>query len=146
MIPEKKIKDLLKNGDRLPVFFIVDLKIGAANKIRLFLDNPKGITISECGIISKYLEEELDKEGLLFDLEVSSPGIDMPFRIPEQYRKNLGGKVEVTFNNGIKIKGVLQELLEDGFQLKVESKEPKTSVEHILFSDIKATKLIVSFN
>ena len=104
MIPAKKIEDLLKSVDNLPNFFIVDLKIGTANKIRLFLDNSKGITISECGIISRYLERVLDEEGLLFDLEVSSPGLDMPFIVPEQYRKNLGKKVKVTFKNGVQKK------------------------------------------
>ena len=46
------------------------------------------------------LKRDLDRDKEDFELQVSSPGLDMPFVVIEQYFKNEGKKVEVTDNDG----------------------------------------------
>jgi len=155
MIRKKEILELLKDGKNLPDFFIVELKTTSKNTIRLYIDNHRGITINECSEVSRYLSYALDTKGFVFDLEVSSPGLDMPLRVPEQYDKYRGKKVEVILTNGVQKKGVLEQVLNEGFLLKEEKKvkvagkkkkEVEIITEQIGFNDIKTTKLIISFN
>ncbi len=63
----------------------------------------KGITIDECAAIHRHIEKSLDRDKEDFELQVSSPGLDMPFGVIEQYYKNEGKKVEVVDNEGSKV-------------------------------------------
>ncbi|TFG52399.1 MAG: ribosome maturation factor RimP [Gemmatimonadales bacterium] len=57
-----------------------------------------GITIAECGTISRALEAWLEREqsiGPRYVLEVSSPGIERPVRWPEHWRRFRGRQVRL---------------------------------------------------
>jgi len=57
-----------------------------------------GITIAECGTISRALEAWLEGEqaiGTRYVLEVSSPGIERPVRWPEHWRRYRGRQVRL---------------------------------------------------
>ena len=51
---------------------------------------PEGVTIEECAKVSRIIESGLDREIEDFELEVSSPGLNSPFKVLPQYFKNIG--------------------------------------------------------
>jgi len=150
-------KDIVKNivlsviGDS--AIFVVDVKVAGGNKISVEVDKPEGITIEECVRISRAIESGLNRETEDFDLEVSSPGLNEPFKVMEQYRKNCGRYVDVVKRDGKKISGLLQQTDDDCIILEVktkireaEQKRPKTVMQTVAvrFSDIKSTKVTIT--
>lgn len=83
-------------------FELVDIeyvKEGSNYFLRVFVDKEGGIDIDECGKISEFLSEELDKNDPVSDayfLEVSSPGAERPLKKPEDVRKAVGKHVYIT--------------------------------------------------
>ncbi|MBO73037.1 MAG: ribosome assembly cofactor RimP, partial [Flavobacteriales bacterium] len=90
MIPESKIKELVQARIEGTKLFIVDINVSLSNKINVLIDGYDGVTISDCIDVSRGVEHNLDREAQDFELEVSSAGLDAPFAVSEQYKKNLG--------------------------------------------------------
>ncbi|MCY4546131.1 MAG: ribosome maturation factor RimP [Gemmatimonadetes bacterium] len=66
--------------------------------LRLLIDKPGGVTIDDCVAINRELSNLLDLEDPIpsrYTLEVSSPGLDRPFKTERDYRKALGKRVKV---------------------------------------------------
>ena len=114
----------------------------------------RGISIGELENVHRYLNEELDKENNDFELTVSSPGMDQPFKVMEQYKKNIGKEVEVKLMGGSKLKGILQSQNSEGIVLhtrekkKVEGSKKKEWIEEdheLPFSEILETRKTISF-
>ena len=158
MVAREKIIHILKDKDLDKDFFIVDVLIHGNNDIRIYIDNKKGISIRDCVLISRFVEGKLLSEDLDFSLEVSSPGLDMPLKVPEQFEKNIGKMVEVIDLDGNKKTGVLLKYLSEGIVLEQEKKikvEGKNSAgrqagkkemvtEEVTILNIKSTKILVS--
>jgi ribosome maturation factor RimP len=113
------------------------------------VDKPEGITIEECVRISRAIESGLNRETEDFELEVSSPGLTEPFKVMEQYRKNVGRQVDVVKCDGLKISGLLQHVDEEGIVLETKAKIREAGQKRakevlqtvaIKFSEIKTTK------
>ena len=67
--------------------------------LRLLVDTPEGIKISECEELNVYLSEALDKENVIaerYTLEISSPGLDRPLKTDRDFERSLSKKIEVT--------------------------------------------------
>ncbi|MCU6707143.1 ribosome maturation factor RimP [Paenibacillus sp. J5C_2022] len=83
-------------------FELVDIeyiKEGSSWFLRIFVDKDGGIDIDECGRISEYVSEQLDKNDPItgaYFLEVSSPGAERPLKKPEDVRKAVGKHVFMT--------------------------------------------------
>jgi len=134
-----------------PEFFLVDLKV-QGRKVSVFLDGDHGIPIDKCAEFSRYLERHLDGEMLIGDnyiLEVSSPGMDNPFKVRRQYKNGIGKEVSVIKFDGSRLDGVLKEADENRLALEIAVKEKGkpvlTKMEEILLTDIKSTKLKINF-
>lgn len=120
MIEKGKIETLVNEFIKGTDIFLVSVKTGNGNRISILADTMKGITIDECAALHRYLEKQLDRNIEDFDLLVSSPGIDMPFSVIEQYHKNEGKKVEVVDTDGMKYTGRLKNVTAGGFELETE--------------------------
>ncbi len=153
MVSREKIMQILEDKDLDKDFFIVDVLIHGNNDIRIYIDNKKGISIRDCVSVSKFVEGKLLSEDLDFSLEVSSPGLDMPLKVPEQFEKNIGKIVEVVDLDGNKETGTLLKYDSEGIVLEQERKRKKegkkrkeTVVEEValLFNKTKSTKILVS--
>ena len=107
----------------------------------------KGISIEECAAVSRELENKLDRDKEDFALEVSSPGLDAPFRVREQYDKNIGRMVSVQCKDGSKVLGVLKEAGGDRVLLEVKSpvKGNGNELQELLADDIVSTRLHIQF-
>lgn len=70
--------------------------------LRIFLDRPEGVTLTDCETVSKQLSallDVLDFGSGHYTLEVSSPGLDRQLYGPRDYEKFCGRLVRVTFSD-----------------------------------------------
>jgi len=137
--------------------FLVEIKVLLGKKIEVFVDSDEGIHIDECALISRFLEKNLDGSGLVPDnyiLEVSSPGMTNPLKVPRQYKKRIGRVLDIVKNDGEKIEAELMAAdlekikLREVVQEKKKNKkqEPKSYIEprevEIKYADIKKALLV----
>lgn len=132
--------------------FPVEIKY-STSKIAVFIDHPQGVTLSACASLSRALTSGLESDGVWesHELEVSSPGMDQPLRVPKQYLRRIGRKAAVLMPNGIRHEGILQSADESGFEL-LETTSRKENKKKIItetlhrfnYDQIKETKLILS--
>jgi len=148
MAEKEYIKGLVEEFIRGTGLFLVAVKVSSANRITVLADKNDGITIDECVAIHRHIEKNLDREKEDFELQVSSPGLDLPFGVIEQYYKNQGRKVEVTENEGSKFTGKLKNVTKGGFELETEVKiKGKTKELKDLsfnFDQVKTTRVILT--
>lgn len=140
MIAVEHIKTLIEQHIEGTGAFLVDVTVKPGNAIRVHLDTPEGISIEECAEVSRFLNEALDRDVEDYSLEVSSPGLNGPFRVKQQYEKNVGRAIEVLGVDGMKVKGILESLSDSGIVLKVGGQQ-----KEIGFNEIKTAKTIIEF-
>src|SRR6201994_1381164 len=66
--------------------------------VRLFIDQPAGITVDDCEKVSREVAALLDVEDPVptaYTLEVSSPGFDRVLRTPAQFERFVGERIFV---------------------------------------------------
>ena len=157
MIKKEEILKILEDYPGREEIFVVDLRISSSNRISLFVDRMEGIPIEECVKLSRFIEHHLDRDKEDFELMVSSPGLDMPFLVKEQYRKYTGKQIKLRLKDGRERKGQLVEVSEDGIvfeekrktdkkknrKKKNEEEEPVRKVYS--FDEIEQAKLIIEF-
>jgi len=102
---------------------------GMRTLVRVFLDKPGGVSLEDCGQVHVSLSHALDVEDPIphsYTLEVSSPGLDRPFKRREQYHRALGTvvnlKLRTPINGQWRVVGTLREVRDDGVALSVEEK------------------------
>lgn len=122
MIKQAHIKQLIEEHLEGSNLFLVRLSIGKDNLINVFIDGDKGVTIAECVSMSRYIEQNLDRETEDFELRVSSPGVDEPFVNKRQYKKNIGRPVLLKLKNGIEKRGILESVDVNHITLREEIK------------------------
>jgi ribosome maturation factor RimP len=148
MIDKNKIEEIVKELMKDTGLFLVSVKAGNGNRIAVLADRKEGITIDECAAIHRHIENNLNREEEDYELQVSSPGLDMPFMVIEQYLKNEGKKVEVTDNDGIKYTGILKNVTAGGFELeaevKVKGKTRELKEVSFNFDQVKTTRVILT--
>ena len=154
MIDKESVKNIVEKEIEGTDIFVVNVQISVSNDITVLLDSWTSVSIDNCVKISRAIEGTLDREAEDFALEVSSAGLDHPFMVMDQYKKNLGKDVEVIFADGGKESGKLLSVSETGMVLetekkvKIEGKKKKQllveQTEHA-FDSIKSTKIEISF-
>ena len=146
MIEEAIVKELASEKALELGGFLVSTKVSGQNIINVFVDKKVGISINECLQISRHIENKLDREIEDFQLSVSSPGLNKPFLVKEQYHKNIGKDIVVKLNNGEKVKGKLIDYNNNitiEITNKIKGNQNKVINKFIIDSEeIKETKLI----
>lgn len=155
MISVQQIEKIVTEKFSGTPIYIVEVKVSAGNKIVVFFDNEIGkITLQDCVDLSRYVESKLNRDEEDFELEVSSPGMDEPFRNFKQYLKNSGREVSVITKSGMKYIGMLSEVSPEKINIetktteKVEGKKGRQTIinkREINFNEIKETKLVLNF-
>ena len=141
MITDEKIIKLVQKHIQETDIFLVEAVVKPGNMIRVHVDRPEGISIDECVGISRFLNGALDRDEEDFSLEVSSPGISAPFKVKQQYEKNVGRTIEVRLDDGDRLEGKLESVAEKAIVLSVKGKQ-----QEIPFEEIVKAKTIISFN
>jgi ribosome maturation factor RimP len=148
MIDKVKIENLVKEFIGETGLFLVAVRVSSNGKITILADRKQGITIDECVSISRFIEKNLNRDAEDYELQVSSPGLDMPFIVKEQYIKSEGKKVEITDSEGNKFSGILKNVTNGGFEIETEVKvkgKPK-DIKDLSFNydQVKSTREVVS--
>ena len=148
MIEKGHIENVVNEFIKGTNIFLVAVRTSSANKITVLADTMKGITIDECADLHRHIEKSLDRNAEDFELQVSSPGLDMPFGVIEQYQKNEGKKVEVVNNDGEKFTGILKNVTTGGFELETEVKVKGKGreIKELSFNldQVKSTKTVLT--
>lgn len=148
MIDREKIEKSVREYIGGTSLFLVAVKVSSSNRITVLADTNNGITIDECAELHRHIEKGLDRDIEDFELVVSSPGLDMPFGVIEQYYKNEGNQVVVVDNEGQKYSGKLKNVTSGGFDLETELRVKGKSMEikdiPFNFDQVKTTKIVVT--
>ena len=148
-LAQERIQEL-DNGN-----YLVDVTISPKNSIIVKIDNLNGsVSVKDCVSVSRNIEHNLDREHEDFELQVSSPGLDQPFVVMQQYLKNIGKQVYVTTQNNEILTGELVEATKKEISIReckvkksktTNKKEQIENIHHLLMDEIRETKLIISF-
>jgi ribosome maturation factor RimP len=71
---------------------------GRQRVLRVYIDNPAGITLDDCSRVSYQVSGVLDVEDPIpgrYQLEISSPGMDRPLFAPEHFERFKGEMVRL---------------------------------------------------
>lgn len=136
-----------------PEVFLVNITVGASNKVTVLLDADNGMNIARCAEVNRSLYKYIESESLFgsnnFSIEVSSPGIDRPLSSQRQYQKNIGRNVEVQKNDESLAEGKLIAADDIGIVIEEASVSKKKNLEtnkiEIPFSEIRQVKVLVTF-
>jgi ribosome maturation factor RimP len=153
MIHTAQIEKLLQEELVRKDLFLVEASVKPGNKIVVYIDSMKGVTLEECISVSRYLENLLDRDTEDFELEVSSPGLDKPLKLPVQFEKNIGKVLDVVKKDGNKVIGTLTGI-QNGIIFTESTgivKDPATGkkrkevrVDEIPLEEIKSAKIVIS--
>jgi len=107
-VPEQRPRQVV---DRLqetiaPILWALDLELvevacvgqGPRSIVRVFIDKPGGVTVKDCERAHVALGPALDVADPFphaYTLEVSSPGLDRPFKRLQDYQRAVGKQVNV---------------------------------------------------
>lgn len=127
----EEIRSLLEPYLEGEKYFVVDLTVKpsrAGHQVTLLIDSDEGITISECASISRRLAKDLEEKELFdaaYTLEVSSPGLDQPLKLPRQYAKNVGRNLKVQLSDGSVVEGTLTAWSQEAIVLELPKPKKK---------------------
>ena len=82
-------------------FELVDVeyvKEGSIYYLTFVIDKEGGITVNDCEVVAREMNDLLDKEDFIPDsytFEVSSPGLGRPLKKEKDYVRNMGKEVEI---------------------------------------------------
>ena len=82
-------------------FELVDVefvKEAGTDYLRVFIDKPGGITVDECEIVSRRMNDILDEQDFIeesYIFEVSSPGLGRVLKKDKDFKRSIGEEVEV---------------------------------------------------
>lgn len=76
---------------------LVDFETSPRSRLlRVFIDNPNGVTIDDCTAVSNHLTRLFAVENIDYDrLEVSSPGLDRPLRKEADFIRFAGQEAQI---------------------------------------------------
>ncbi len=150
LVTAEKIRLAIENDLREKGFFLVDIQVKPSGKILVYADCLKGISLDDCAAISRMIQHRMGTEIDNYELEISSPGIDNPLRLPVQYQMNIGRMLRVVKTGGETHEGKITAASDDHVVLEVNhvrkkngKKESVKKVIEIYYNDIKTAKIII---
>lgn len=154
MIDINHLRETVEKAIEGTDLFLVDLRVEAGNHIVVEIDSANGVDIDTCAAITRKIEAEFDRDKEDYDLEVGSAGLTAPFKVKQQYMKNLGKEIEVVTKDGKKIKGVLAAVNAGDYVVEVPTKVKEEGEKRpkivdvpvtINYDDTKSAKYVINF-
>ena len=131
------INEILRVDDTRVLIVKIN-KFSRNTKIQVIIDNQNGITVDECVRVSRMTEDVIKLEDAFksdYTLEVTSPGINRPLFIEDDYRDNIGSKVKISLrkmqDNTKNISGTIMEVIDKYVFIKSRNKSHKIGLENI---------------
>jgi len=111
-------------------YFLVDVAVRGhkgTRVVEIYVDSPEDFGHDDLAVVSKEVGFLLDVEDVVdgsYMLEVSSPGIKRPLKMPQQYQKNVGRTLRVRYQtegNEEIVVGDLTSASDDEIELELSS-------------------------
>jgi ribosome maturation factor RimP len=153
MIKTSDVTQLVEQAIKGSDMFLVEVIVTPDNRIEISLDSFTGVSIDDCVRVSRFIEDNMDRDIEDYELMVASAGLSEPLKILKQYEKNIGKQVDVVLKNGQKKTGVLRAATDSTITIEYETKElvegkkrkqTVVKTEEWSLSDIKSTKVVIN--
>ncbi len=107
---------------------LVDFEVSGRGLMRVLLDQPSGISVTDCELVSNQLTRLFAVEGVNYGrLEVSSPGLDRPIKKEADFMRFCGKKAQLKLRLPLAGRknfiGILGSLQDGVLQLDVDGKQ-----------------------
>ena len=154
MIEKKTVQSIVENWLEDKDYFLVDVDVTPDDRIVVEIDHAEGVWIEDCVSLSRFIEEQLDRDDEDYELEVGSAGIGQPFKVEQQYHNCVGKVVEVLAADGLKFKGELTAVDGRNFTIMTQEKQKQegkkrpvlVDVEkHFSMDEVKYCKYVIDF-
>ncbi len=118
--------------------------------LTVYIDKDGGVSLDDCEAVHNAIDAPLDEldptSGKPYTLNVSSPGLDRPFKTLRDYRKHLGEEIEISLYKPVegnkKFEAVLEDV-DDGFNSVTVTLNKKTIQLNI--KDIALARAVIKF-
>ena len=112
----------------------VSFKMAKNPQLTIYIDKEGGVDLNTCEEFHNLINSPLDELNPYensYTLNVSSPGLDRPFKTEKDFLKNIGNEVEIKLYSSIKGKKLIEgELLKyDGQRVVVKVENESISIE-----------------
>ena len=118
--------------------------VGRRHRVNVVVDADGGVDLDQCATLSHALSAAMDATDVLGDapytLEVSSPGVSRPLRLPRHWRRNIGRLVHVVLEDRSDLLGRIQIADEAGAVLEVDG-----SSRRLPYDAIRTARVQVEF-
>lgn len=126
----RRVSELVDEAIAGTNVFVVEVEVRGSHGSRvvdIYVDSDEDLAIDRLAEISREVSFLLDVEDVIpgrYSLNVSSPGLDRPLRLPRQYRKNIGRSLRVHYqkpdgSGATETVGTLRSADEDAIELDV---------------------------
>jgi ribosome maturation factor RimP len=111
--------------------------------IRVTVDTDKGITLDECQMLSSKISDYFYRKNIFegnYRLEVTSPGAEKPLEYDYEFKRNIGRRVEIEYQDTDKIEsvdGILAEYTGDIILIRNKIGDIQIPVEHLKHVRVK---------
>jgi|TARA_B100000745_G_scaffold299507_1_gene250470 ribosome maturation factor RimP len=126
------------------------LSQGKNSVFRIYIDHANGITADDCAEVSYQVSGVLDVEDPIsgvYNLEVSSPGIERPLFTHQHFARFIGQEVSIRLYSAIdgrkKYKGLIESVENESETITIAYEGKTISVKH---SQIEKAKLVPVYN
>ena len=107
---------------------LVDFEVSGRGLMRVLLDQPSGISVKDCELVSHQLTRVFAVEGVDYGrLEISSPGLDRPIKKEADFMRFCGKKAQLKLRLPLAGRknfiGILGSLQDGVLQLDVDGKQ-----------------------
>lgn len=127
---------------------VEEKKLYGERNIFVYIDKDSGIMLDDCESVHKAIDAPLDEidptDGQGYILNVSSPGLDRPFKTDKDFLKNVGEEVEVSLFKPIdklkKFEAVLVAYDSGAIELKHKQQQIKLNIK-----DIALMRAVIKF-
>ena len=139
---EEKVESLIKTKIENIGYELYDVEYSKEGKnyfLRVFIDKPEGIDLTDCEKVNDEINDVLDEANYIkeqYFLEVSSPGIERILRKDKHLEKNIGTEINVKLfkkdeNGNKEYQGILQSFNENEIELEEDIKIERKNIAQI---------------
>lgn len=126
---EEKVESLIKEKIENIGYELYDVEYSKEGKnyyLRIFIDKPEGIDITDCEKVNDEINDILDEANYIkeqYFLEVSSPGIERVLRKDKHLEQNIGTEINIKLfkkdeNGNKEYQGILKKFDESSIELE----------------------------
>lgn len=144
------IEELLYPGAQALGYELVAVEMsgGDTSILRIYIDTPNGVTVTDCAKASRQFSAILDVEDPIsnrYTLEVSSPGMDRPLAKPFHFKAVVGQDVKIRMNTLVngrrRFTGKLVEATDEFAVVEVDGEQTE-----LLYTEMDRARLVPVYN